>query len=278
MTALDLHPIFEGNRFTLRGLFTDEAQARAKRKELEEAGIDVRVFTQEAPSGDELHHVAARKLVEEQPRARLPHERTPAWEAARVAIEMFRAIARAAERKGIEFRWYKELEEARLKACVESWHWGGTIEDVASDILSKTVQAHPFPNANHRTALALVRLYLEAAGLTWPPYSFRGRGIDRFLRETRPFVQQSKYLLHAMRHQPILRIAYESGYRDLRISEEITVGIKEADLEADRDELRDKYQRECGLLVRRLASEEEEPLLDDANHLGLADFVAYLTG
>lgn len=78
MAALDLHPIFEGNRFTLRGLFTDEAQARAKREELEEAGIDVRVCTQEAPSGDDLHHVAARNLVEEQPRARLPHERTPA--------------------------------------------------------------------------------------------------------------------------------------------------------------------------------------------------------
>lgn len=277
MALLDLHPSFEGNRFTLRGLFTDEAQATSKAAKLETTGIDVRVFTQEAPSGDGLHHVAARNLVDEQPRARLPHERTPAWEATRVAIEMFRAIARAAENKGIVFHWYKELEEARLKTCVESWHWGGTVEDVASDILSKTVQAHPFPNANHRTALALARLYLEAAGLTWPPYSFRGRGIDRFHRETGGFVQQSKYLLHAMRHQPLLRIAYESGYRELRISDEVIVDIRKADVLASRDELGDKHQRRCALLVRRLTSEEEEPLLDEPNGLGLTDFVAYLT-
>lgn len=278
MASLDLHPSFEGNRFTLRGLFTDEAEAASKATEMEHAGIEVRRFTQQAPVGTELHHVAARNLVEEQPRARLPHDRTSAWEATRVAIEMFRAIARAAERKGIEFRWYKQLEEERLKACVESWHWGGTIEDVASDILTKTVQAHPFPNANHRTALALTRLYLEAAGLTWPPYSFRGRGIDRFHRETRGFVRQSKYLLHAMRHQPILRIAYESGYRELRISDEVLVDIQEADVQASRGVLENKHQRRCALLVRGLTPEEEEPLLDQPNELGLTDVVAYLTG
>lgn len=146
--------------------------------------------------------------------------------ATRVAIETFRAIVRAARRKGNAFRWYKELEEERLKACVESWHWDGTVEEVASDILSKTVQAHPFPNANHRTSLAITRLYLDAAGLDWPPYSSRGRGIDRFHQATRPFVHRSKYLLHAMRHQPMLCIAHDGGYRQLRLSEEVTVDTK----------------------------------------------------
>lgn len=278
MVELDVHPSFDGKRFTLRGLFIDQAGAIAKAEDLAGAGREVRRYVHQAPSGVDLHHVAVRHLVEEQPRAHLPHERTPAWEATRIAIEMFRAIARAASRKGIAFRWYKELEEERLKACVESWHWGGTIEQVASDILSKTVQAHPFPNANHRTSLGIARVYLDAAGLTWPPYSFRGRGIDRFHRETRPFVHRSKYLLHAMRHQPILRIAHGAGYRQLSLSQGVTVDIQEADLGVHRDALKEKHRRECALVIRRLTSEAEEDLLDEPNPLGLRDFVGHVTG
>lgn len=113
---------------------------------------------------------------------------------------------------------------------------------------------------------------------TGPPTPSGGRGIDRFHQATRPFVHRSKYLLHAMRHQPMLCIAHDAGYRQLRLSEEVTVDIQETDLAADRDELEDKHRRECALLIRRLTSEDEERLLDEPNQLGLTDLVGHVTG
>lgn len=174
----------------------------------------------------------------------------------------------------MRFEWYKPLEVDRLRTCIESWHWQGTILDVSADILTKTLQAHPFPNANHRTSLFLVRGYLQATGMQWPHYSLRGRGIDRFHRDVEGFIHQSKYLLQMLRHQRMLGVAFEAGYTHIRLSGTADVPLHEADLDASADVLDGKHRRAASRLVTHLAGEEGSVELGQTNAVGLKDWVS----
>lgn len=211
--------------------------------------------------------------MERADRAGIPHEHTTGWDAVRVAVDRFRRVERATLRRGLAFEWYKPLEVDRLKACIESWHWQGSIREVTEDLLTKTLQAHPFPNANHRTSLFLARDYLQTTGIRWPHYSLRGRGINRFHRDVEGFIHQSKYLLHTIRHQRMLAVASGAGYTHIRLSDGAEIPIRDADLDADADELDGKHRRAAGRLVAHLAGDEGLDGLDQENVVGLKDWV-----
>lgn len=278
MATLDLYPAHEGERFTLRGIFREEVDAWRKAEKLRREELNVYAFAEDGPSGQELFFVAGRHDVEPDPRASIPHKSTPSWDAVRVAVQVFRSILRAAKRKGYEVRWYKPLEEERIRECVERWHWQGTKKEVAADIVSKTLQTHPFPNANHRVALTLGRLYLNAVGISWPAYSLRGRGIDRFHRDTRDFVAGSKYLLHLIRHQAMVRIAHEEGFNEVRLKDGSTVEIQPPELSATRKELKDKHTRSAERLISDLAADDVQEKLEEANEIGLSEWVSIQQG
>lgn len=275
MACLTIHPEFDGARFTLRGLFVDADDAQAKADELEQAGHEIQLTNETAPSGRDLTHVLARREVARSSRAGLPHEHTTPWEAVRVALDRFRRHERAAQRKGREFPWYKPLNVHDLKATIEAWSWEGTIQDVAAGILADTIRAHPFPNGNHRTALFLAREYLDAVDVTWPSYSLRGRGIHRFYNGVEPFVHESKYLLQVLRRRPMLTLAHEEGYTELQVIEEGRHPLKEADLTATHDQLEDKHERAAARLLSDLAADEDEDKLSEDNSIGLADWVGH---
>lgn len=139
--------------------------------------------------------------------------------------------------------------------------------------MTKTIRAHPFPNANHRTSLNLVIVYLEAVGIDWPPYSRRGRGISRYHDEIEPFIHESKYLLQVLRHQPMIEVAWEEGYEAVEFSDGFTAEIQGADVSASMGEIQDKHQRSSERLVGRIAAVEDEPRLAERNPIGLADWV-----
>lgn len=193
-------------------MFRAQTEADRKVAELEAADMPVHQFTRPAPSGTVLYHVGARHAVTPASRAGIPHDHSAAWEATRLAVTTFRATLRAAKRKGGAARWYKDLDVGALHKCIQRYSWGGTHVEVASGILSSTIIAHPFPNANHRTSIALNRLYLEAVGITWPRYDLRGNGAARFFKDTHGFFRDSKYLLQLLRHKAMVRVAHEEGY------------------------------------------------------------------
>lgn len=258
----------------LRGIFREEVDMWRKAGALRQDGMNVYAFADNAPNGRELFFVAARHDVERAPRASIPHERTPAWDAVRIGTEVFRRVERSAKRAGHGFSWYKPLEEERLRDCVNRWHWQGTHQEVAADIVSKTIQTHPFPNANHRVSILLGRVYLDTVGIRWPRYSLRGRGARRFHRDTRGFVEQSKYILHIIRHQAVVRIAFEEGYMSVQLKNGSVVEIREADLEASRSDLRSKHIRSTGRMIQQLAAEDTLELLARENKIGLSKWVA----
>lgn len=156
-----------------------------------------------------------------------------------------------------------------------SYQWQRAIEEVAAGILSDTILTHPFPNVNHRTSLTIMRDYLESVGVTWPRYSLKGQGIKRFILDTRPFFQESKYLLQVLRRAPMLRVALDDGYTHIRIGPDTVAEIRRADLDLDPDTVREGHKAACRKLVNDLASEADQSLLSRRNKVTLRDWVEW---
>lgn len=277
MTYLDLHPEHGGNRYTLRGLFRSQEQAESKADQLEKAGFEIYVFEEDAPNGHWIFGVAARHRVNPVARAGMPHQHTADWTVTRAANNLFRRIMRAAKKKGTH-RWYKPLDIQLLHRCIQRLDWTGTHLDVAAGVISDIILAHPFPNANHRTSIHLAREYLQTCGIQWPYYTLRGRGADQLHRDTKDFFIESKYLLQIYRHPEMLKKAYESGYRHLRIGPASIAEINPKDLDLSKDLLKRRHIAAARKLIRNLAQGENLQRLESPRTKGLREWAQTISG
>lgn len=195
-----------------------------------------------------------------------------------MAIQVFRDTVRAARRGNRAVRWYKGLDVEGLHRCIRRYEWNQTRQEVASHILSTTIIAHPFPNANHRTSLALARLYLASAGVSWPSYDLRGKGAARLFRDTHGYYRDSKYLLQLLRHQPLVRAAADAGFTHLLIGPGTEAEIRRADLSRTAEETRREHLARSLRLIEGLCSERQRPQLRAPNRSGLRDWVSWYRG
>lgn len=271
--VLHLHPTYDGERFTLHGIYRDEGPALRKARKYRAEGYSVYAFRDKAPSGTELVFVARRQEVTRMPRAPLPQEHTADWEATRMAVSLFRRMERRAKAHEEPLAWYKDLEVNRLRKCLLSISWNGSHLDVASGMISDLITTHPFPNANHRTSLALGRLYLRSVDIKWPSYSLRGRGAGRFYRDTHDYYRDSKYLLRLLRSSEPLRIAYEEGFTHVRVGPETVAEIREADLGRTPEAIRTRHRRRTAMLIERLAGPRASDKLAEDNTRKLREWV-----
>lgn len=276
--ALDLHPTHQGIRYTLHGLFHDAPSAAAAATRLSGRGRTAIEYQLTAPSGRALHAVAGAHGSMPARRARLPHDVSVPWQAVRIALEAFRVAERAAKARGTPLRWYKELEERKLRDCMQAYEWRGTCLDVAGRIVSDTVLVHPFPNANHRTSTALARTFLRSLGVKWPHYNLQGQGIDRFIRDTEPYVIRSKYLLHMIRHQPLFQVAANAGFVSVEVKAGRVVPLDPADLAATEAQLEAKHVASCTHMISSLAGPAPPAALSDPNTKRLRNLVDWYFG
>lgn len=93
-------------------------------------------------------------------------------------------------------------------------------------------------------------------------------------QDTREFVAGSKYLLHRIRHQAMVRIAHEEGYTGVELKDGSTVEIQAGDLCASRKALRDKHKRSVERVISNLVDDEVQDALGEANEIGLSEWVS----
>ena len=191
-----------------------------------------------------------------------------------MAVEVFRRTLQAAARAGTLVRWYKGLDIAALHRCMTSYNWRATYLDVSSDILSSTIVTHPFPNANHRTATSLTRLFLGSTGITWPHYELRGRGVRRFISASTPFIISSKYVLQVLRHRRMVRLAVDEGFTHLLVGGH-RVEIKPSDLLEKDSALHRRHLALAKRFVDGLADDEGRRALRRPCCTGLRDWVTW---
>jgi len=274
MEILDLHPQLGGIRYTLRGLYRVRSAANEKAGQLARADFEVRLLELVSPQSTQLFAVAAKHDVAPTRRTGIPRSHATDWEATRMAVEAFRRTVRAASRSGTPVRWYKGLDVSALHRCVTSHNWGGTLLDVSSGILSSTIITHPFPNANHRTAISLTRLFLASVGIPWPYFELKGRGIRRFVSLSTPFITSSKYLLQVLRHRPMIRLALEEGFTHLLIAGR-RVEVDPSDLVRKDHDLRRSHAVLARRFVGRLVDDTGQHDLQKPCQSGLKDWVIW---
>lgn len=255
LTVLNLHPEYRNARYTLRGVFRDEADSLEHAVALEDDGMDTYVYADNTPSGERAFFVAARRKIDPDVRAGIPHQHSVDWEAVRMAVDLFRSIMRKAQGKAA-FRWYKKLEVALLHRKIQSFEWSGTHLDVASGIITDLILAHPFPNANHRSSIHFARNYLIVCGIKWPHYNLQGHGHQRLHRETKEFFIRSKYLLQLHRHHTMVQLAYELGFRKFRVGDDAEATITDGDWNLNPHEIRDRHQAAARKMLLDLADDE----------------------
>ena len=277
MTVLDLHPVRSGIRYTLRGIFETEAEAQAKATQLVADGLEALGYTDVAPDGKTLFFVAARHHVEPTSRAGIPHTRSAAWDVTRFAIALFRTLTK--DRAGRPpVRWYKDLDVQTLHSKIQGFETlGNTNGERAAALLSSLIVAHPFPNANHRTSLDLVRYYFASLGIQWP-YELRGAGRDRFHRDTKKFFVESKYLLQLIRHKMLLRRAHGHGYRVLEIGPNATRDLVEADLTLRDNEVTKRHRSLCLKTIQGLGAIAVHAKITASPVQGLEAWANWLNG
>lgn len=275
LPTLDLHPRYQNARYTLRGVFRSEGEARTKAEDLLARGFSVYVFEEPSPQGNPLYFVAAKRDVSPAPRAGFPQNYSADWVVTRFAVHLFRQIARSGWGGGVT-RWYKSLDFRLIRRTLTSLDWSGPPLDVTSRMVSALILAHPFPNANHRTSIDLGRYYLKSCGVRWPGFTLRGRGRDRMYRETKPVFVESKYLLQLIRHRTLLEVAHAERFDKIRVGPEAVAPIRPADLRLDDDEVRRRHVAATARMVRDLASEAHLERLRETPAKSLRDWADWI--
>lgn len=67
-----------------------------------------------------------------------------------------------------EFRLYKEFEPQKIQQALDHVSWGTTLPRVAGELMSNLILRHSLPNANHRTAIAMLQFCIESVDPDFP--------------------------------------------------------------------------------------------------------------
>lgn len=129
-------------------------------------------------------------------------------------LDIFEGVVRTQTRAG-EFRYYKTFEIERIPTVLQYPAWGDApVSVVAGQLLSRFVQSHPLPNANHRTAIGLIERYLRSVSEDFiiPDAGERGK----WYLWARPFIHDSKLLLTVRRRSQLFGYAKDLGVDVIR--------------------------------------------------------------
>lgn len=108
------------------------------------------------------------------------------------------------EQEGERVQAYKDVDAAAIDDAIDQIDWNGTTVEVAGRIASNLILKHPLPNANHRTAIGLVQVYLRRVD---PDFSMpdTARPLDDgeeydWMEWVNEYIEESKQLLTVRRN------------------------------------------------------------------------------
>jgi hypothetical protein len=80
-----------------------------------------------------------------------------------VAFRLVELLEAAVEvREEDEFRLYKQFEPEKIQQALDYVSWGTVLPQVAGELMSNLILRHSLPNANHRTAIAMLQFCIES--------------------------------------------------------------------------------------------------------------------
>lgn len=166
-------------------------------------------------------------------------------------VTIFLGIADRWRERGRPLRWYKQLSPGMIEVAINRVTWKRSVLDVGGDLFSNFVIKHPMPNANHRTAIGLVKLYLQSMDRTLE-LPDTGDFEGEWFGWAEELILESKQLLVVQRKDQLLEHLAEKGCRGIVLSQGQRIGFQDIDFDSN---LKSAYSSKHLDLSRKLISE-----------------------
>ncbi|MCO8245359.1 hypothetical protein [Haladaptatus sp. AB643] len=195
-------------------------------------------------------------------------------------LEIYRAlIAQNEEEEGVPVEAYKNIDVDALPDVFNRTSWEGSATDVAGRLASNLILKHALPNANHRTAVALIQFYLRRlnADFTIPETSVE---IDPETYDWRQwvneYINESKRLLTVRRKNVLFKHLYSFGARTLERKHDVKIELAEYELDMYPSEAKmvyaEKHEELWIQFVEQAVERAGYSELKEAQALSKADF------
>jgi len=177
-------------------------------------------------------------------------------------LEIYRAlIAQNESEEGVPVEAYKNIDFDALPDVLDQTSWDGSATDVAGRLASNLILKHPLPNANHRTAVALVQFYLRRlnSDFSLPETSVE---VDPESYDWRAWVNEyiteSKRLLTVRRKNVVFKHLYKFGVRTVERKHAIEIDLTAYELDIYPSEAKTIYAKKHEALWTEFVEEAAE--------------------
>lgn len=127
-------------------------------------------------------------------------------------INTFRGVQQEWEKLGSPLNYYKKPDPRKTCDAFDDVRWRQDVATVGGEIMSSLIKTHALPNANHRTAVAYLRTYLQSVAETSDPnFIAAGNYQGDWFEWARKHVHESKRLLLLRRKPDLLQYAKSFG-------------------------------------------------------------------
>jgi hypothetical protein len=168
--------------------------------------------------------------------------------AARYASLFETVIRENFEEEGERVQAYKDVDVDAIDDAINQIDWNGTAVEVAGRIASNLILKHPLPNANHRTAIGLVQVYLRRVDprFSMPDTARPLDGGDEFdwMTWVNEYIKESKRLLTVRRNGKKFYYLEQWGGEVLERTHGIEIWLEEYELDMPPSERWRTYARQ----------------------------------
>ncbi|WP_367996051.1 hypothetical protein [Haloferax volcanii] len=195
-------------------------------------------------------------------------------------LEIYRAlIAQNEEEEGVPVEAYKQIDVDALPNVLDRTVWEGPATAVAGRLASNLILKHALPNANHRTAVALVQFYLRRlnSDFSMPETSVEVDPESYDWREwVNEYINESKRLLTVRRKNVLCKHLYRFGARTLERKHAVEIDLTAYELDMYPSEAKVVYAEQHEELWTEFVEEAVEragyPELKETPGLSKAEF------
>jgi hypothetical protein len=195
-------------------------------------------------------------------------------------LEIYRALlSQNEEEEGTPVEAYKNIDIDVFPDALDEVSWDGSATDVAGRLVSNLILKHALPNANHRTAVAMMQFYLRRINLDFsmPETAVESETESYDWRDwVNEYIEESKRLLTVRRKNVPFKHLREFGATTLERKHGVLIDLTEYELDMYPHEAKEKYAREHEQLWIEFVEEAVEragyPEMKNASALSKAEF------
>lgn len=194
-------------------------------------------------------------------------------------IRIFKnVLERNYEEEGERVQAYKNVDPEAIGRALEQTDWDGSAVEVAGRLASNLILKHPLPNANHRTAIGMIELYLSRLepAFTMPATARELEDEYAWMEWVNEYIEQSKRLLTVRRKGDKFQYLSQWGCDVLERKHDVEIWLDDYDLDLAPSERWTQYAREHEQLwiefVEEAVQKTDIDRLEDTSALSRHEF------